>query len=75
MKIYVTQLRPRLWHWEIRHRRQWLFGGSCRTRRDARSDAAFVWQHRLPHHRPILGPTHLGLVLAALNRSGGLWGT
>lgn len=36
--------RARMWRWEIKQGRKVLFGGYCRTKKDAENDAGIVWR-------------------------------
>lgn len=42
-KIVITK-EGRVWLWEIKEGRKVLFGGYCRTKKDATNDAGVVWR-------------------------------
>ena len=42
MKISVQKIRAHLWQWRIRSHRRIVFGGYCRTKRAALSDASII---------------------------------
>lgn len=41
LKPTFTRETSHRWHWQIKRGRQWIAGGYCRRKRDARSDAAY----------------------------------
>jgi len=49
-KIVITK-EGRVWLWEIKEGRKVLFGGYCRTKKDAANDAGVVWRQNAESSR------------------------